>query len=108
MLAGLQESQDRAFSSAGAHPSAPAQLRPQTTNFERYNPAAFGQNAPLGRGYAPQPATAEAMPALAAAGGEESWVEEQRLALNKFKLAMESNQVCAGCVAGFKGAAEGE
>ena len=89
----LQEFEDRAAPSAGARPLPPALLKPQSTGFEEYDPAAFGQDVSPGSGYQPQPATAEAVPAGTADGGDPA-VEQQRRALEQYqKLAMERRQV---------------
>lgn len=89
-----QEFEDRASPSAGARPLPPAQLKPHTTNFEEYDPAAFGQDVPPGSSYQLQPATAEVVPAWAGGGGGDPSVEQQRLLLEHYqKLAMERNQV---------------
>ena len=102
-----QEFEDKASPSAGARPSRPAHLKPQTTSFEEYDPAAFGQDVQpswlparsptgvaLGSSYQLQPASAEDVPAWAADGGEDPTVKQQRLALEQFqKLAMERKQV---------------
>lgn len=99
--AAMQEFEDRASPSAGARPLPPAQPKPHTTNFEEYDPAAFGQDVPPGSSYQPQPATAEVVPAWAGGGGGDPSVEQQRLLLEHYqKLAMERNQAKAGALEG--------
>ena len=94
MLPCLQEFEDGASPSAADRPLPPALLKPQTTGFEEYDPAAFGQDVPLGSSYQPQPAAAEAVPARTADGDGDPTVEQQRRALEQYqKLAIERKQV---------------
>ena len=75
----------------------PALLQPQTTRFEEYDPAAFGQDVPRGSSYQLQPAAAEVVPARPTPDGGDPTVEQQRRALEHYqKVAMERNQVGAG------------
>ena len=91
MLPCLQEFQDWAASSAGLPP---AQLQPQSTGSEEYDPAAFGQDVPPGSGYQQQPAPAEAVPAWTVDDDEDPMVEQQRRLLEQYqKLAVERRQV---------------